>query len=113
MNFLLSFPLDDTSLVLPRFLTWYWEKQLLGIRWDITTQSDRLHQYCIIHDDDHLTIEYVSQYKCAQEFLYLLCREIASLPCKQKVIAVQSNYTKVAVQLDDGSILEYSTGVLS
>lgn len=60
-NILHSFPLDETSLELPRCLTWYQEKQLLGIKWDVTTQSDHLYQYCITYDNDCLTIEYVSQ----------------------------------------------------
>lgn len=59
-NILLSFPLDDASVVLPRHLTWYQEKQLLGVKWDINSQVDYLYQYSITYDDDHLTIEYVS-----------------------------------------------------
>lgn len=86
------FPLDDdTSVVLPRHLTWYREKQLLGVKWDIIAQSDYLYQYSITYDNDDLIIDKVS-----------------ALPCEQEVIAVYSNSTKVAIQLSNGSILEYS-----
>lgn len=60
LNILLSFPLDDdTSVVLPRHLTWYQEKQLLGVKWDMVAQSDYLYQYSITYDNDDLIIEYV------------------------------------------------------
>ena len=38
--------------------------------------------------------------------------KIISFPCEKEVISVQTNSTKVAVQLKDGSVLEYSEGML-
>ena len=42
----------------------------------------------------------------------VICSKVSALPCEQEVIAVYSNSTKVAVQLSNGSILEYSAGML-
>lgn len=41
-----------------------------------------------------------------------ICSKIAALPCEEEVIAVHSNSTKVAVQLNNGSVIEYSAGLL-
>ena len=42
----------------------------------------------------------------------VICSKVSALPCEQEVIAVYSNSTKVAIQLSNGSILEYSAGLL-
>ena len=48
--------------------------------------------------------------------MYIKCNhnysKIISFPCEQEVISVQTNSSKVVVQLNDGSVLEYSVGTL-
>ena len=41
-----------------------------------------------------------------------ICSKITALPCEEEVIAIHSNSTKVAVQLNNGCIIEYSAGLL-
>ncbi|XP_065910972.1 putative elongator complex protein 1 isoform X2 [Dysidea avara] len=85
-----SLPLN--GVVIHRHLTWYSESLLLGVVWDMTTQSDQLYEYQLTHSEDDYHIKVANVWSC-----------------EEPVLAVHSmNPSTTAIQLINGSILHYS-----
>ena len=65
-----------------RHLTWYSESLLLGVVWDMTTQSDQLYEYQLTHseDDYHIKLDIAFVAYCYTVFVeWLMCGLVKSL----------------------------------